>query len=70
MGENYKKQIHRLLKEVEENLDQLDIVNEDALSEMRIVLSVSQDRVPTVTYSLETDNYLLRNYGKKFQKKI
>ena len=58
-----------MLKEVEANLDQLDIVNEEELSEMRIVLTVSQDRAPTVTYSLETDNYLLRNYGKKNSEK-
>lgn len=74
MSENkwsYRDKFRRALKEVDDNLDKLfESIDGDVVSEVSITLTTILGEDVDVSYEVKTNNYNLRNYGKKFQKKI
>lgn len=68
---SYRDKFRRALKEVDDNLDKLfESIDGDVVSEVSITLTTILGEDVDVSYEVKTNNYNLRNYGKKFQKKI
>lgn len=62
----YRDKLRKSLKEVDENLDNLfESIDGNVISEVSITLKTVLGDEVDVSYEVKTNNYNLRNYGKK-----
>ena len=73
MSENkwsYRDKLRKALKDVDSNLDNLfAAIDGNVISEVSITLRTVLGSEVDVSYEVKTNNYNLRNYGKKISEK-